>query len=159
MSRRYCTLAAVTALSLVASCARHRAEAAALPEPVRDSVPVAPTTTPAGSPSQQVREYRGAFSNAFEVSWFEPCGAPMGDNVWWVTLTDEARLQRDSLVKLLPRRPTEGLAVRWRATVSDRMPAGAGQMGRGSRYMLVTKVLSVRALGPEGACVGEAHET
>lgn len=126
--------------------------------PARDTVIAVPMPSAVAGPSQQVKEYRGAFSSAFEVSWFEPCGAPFGDNLWWVTLTEDARLQRDSLVRLLPRRPTEGLAVRWRATVSEKMPAGAGQMGRGSRYMLVTKVLSVRALGAEGACSREERE-
>ena len=129
------------------------------PIPARDSIVVASASDAPVVASRQAQEYRGAFSSAFEVSWFEPCGAPFGDNLWWVTLTEDARLQRDSLVKLLPRKPREGLAVRWRATVSDKMPAGAGQMGRGSRYMLVTKVLSVRALGTEGACSREERET
>ena len=127
-----------------------------VPTPVRDTV-VAMTPAPSHSSavaidSSQVHEYRGAYSTGFESSWFEPCDAPVGDNLWWVTLTEEARLQRDSLIKLLPHRPTEGLAVRWRGTVSPRMRAGAGHMGRGSRYILVTRILTVRALGPEGAC-------
>ena len=161
MTSRFLIVVAVSALAALASCARYPApEPAATPVPVRDSVIIAlPAPASAVAPSSQVKEYRGAFSSAFEVSWFEPCGAPFGDNLWWVTLTEDARLQRDSLVKLLPRKPREGLAVRWRATVSDKMPAGAGQMGRGSRYMLVTKVISVRALGPEGACSREERET
>lgn len=94
-----------------------------------------------------VREYRGSYSTGFERSWFEPCDAPRGDGLWWVTLTEDARLQRDSLLKLLPRMPTEGLAVRWLATVSPRMRAGAGHMGRGSRYILVTKFIALHPLG------------
>ena len=42
------------------------------------------------------------------------------------------------------------MIARWRGTISDRMPAG--QMGRGTRYMLVHEVLEVRPLPPEGAC-------
>ena len=100
-----------------------------------------------------VKEYRGAFSSGFEVSWFEPCDAPGGDNLWWVTLSEEARLQRDSLLKRLTVRPTRGLAVQWLATLSPKMPMGAGQMGRGSRYMLVTRILALRPLDESvGAC-------
>jgi len=40
--------------------------------------------------------------------------------------------------------------VRWRATVGPKMPMGAGHMGRGSRYMLVTEVLSLSASGRAG---------
>jgi hypothetical protein len=70
--------------------------------------------------------------------------------MWWVTLSEDARLQRDSLLKLMPVRPRHGLAVRWRGTVSPKMPAGAGHMGQGSRYMLVTRILSIRALDDDG---------
>lgn len=156
MSPRFLIAISAAALATAPACARHGApEPSASPSPARDSSVIVAIPAPVTSPSSPVQEYRGAFSSAFEVSWFEPCGAPFGDNLWWVTLTEEARLQRDSLVKRLPRTPREGLAVRWRATVSDKMPAGAGQMGRGSRYMLVTKVLSVRALGADGACARE----
>lgn len=102
--------------------------------------------------SSKVREYRGSFSTGFEMSWFQPCDAPAGDRLWWVTLTEDARLQRDSLVKLLPHRPTNGLLVRWRGTVSPVMRSGVGHMGRGSRYMLVTSIISVQALTDAGAC-------
>lgn len=115
------------------------------------SMPAARDTTPvsAGADST-VREYQGAYSSGYEVSWFQPCGAPFDDATWWVTLTEEARLQRDSLMKLFPVKPTRGLAVVWRATVSPRMAMGAGHMGRGTRYMLVTRILSLRALGDDG---------
>ena len=91
-----------------------------------------------------VREYRGVYESGFEVSWFHACGAEPGDDTWWVTLTNDALRQRDSLAKALTERPAAVL-VRWRATVSPKMPAGAGHMGRGSRYMLVTEVLSLSA--------------
>jgi hypothetical protein len=101
-------------------------------------------------PPGAVREFRGAYTRGFEASWFAPCDAPRDDALWWVTLTEDARLQRDSLLKVLTRPATGALAVRWRGTISERMPAG--QMGRGTRYMLVQEVLEVRPLPSEGAC-------
>jgi hypothetical protein len=103
-----------------------------------------------------VREFRGAYTRGFEASWFAPCEAPVDDALWWVTLTEEARLQRDSLLKTLAQPATGALAVRWRGTISARMPAG--QMGRGTRYMLVHEVLEVRPLPSDGAC-GVASRT
>jgi hypothetical protein len=97
-----------------------------------------------------VREFRGAYTRGFEASWFAPCNATRDDALWWVTLTEDARLQRDSLLKRLTQPATGALAVRWRGTVSERMPAG--QMGRGTRYILVQEVLEVRPLPSEGAC-------
>jgi hypothetical protein len=97
-----------------------------------------------------VREYRGIYETGFEVSWFHPCGAPSGDDSWWVTLGSDALRQRDSLAKSLTGQP-RALYVRWRGTVSQKMPGGAGHMGRGSRYMLVTEVLQLRA-AEEGGC-------
>ena len=115
---------------------------------------VAPQTTP-GRPfapladtvtvrSDSVREYHGLYETGFEVSWFHACDAQAGDDSWWVTLTNEALEQRDSLTKALTGHPRR-LFVRWRGTVSPKMPMGAGHMGRGSRYMLVSQVISVRA--------------
>jgi len=95
-----------------------------------------------------VVEYHGLYESGFEVSWFHPCDATAGDDTWWVTLTNDALRQRDSLAKSLTGRPRTVL-VRWRATVGPKMPMGAGHMARGSRYMLVTKVLSLR--GADGA--------
>jgi hypothetical protein len=154
-------LLALASCSIVASsaCAGHRdPEAVVAPAPVADTVTAAVRSSQVLSAapidSSTVREYRGAYSTGFEMSWFEPCDAPRGDALWWVTLTEDARLQRDSLLKLLPRRPTEGLVVQWRGTVSPKMRGGAGQMGRGSRYILVTRIIALRALGSgeAGAC-------
>jgi hypothetical protein len=157
-------LLALASLAVVASaCTGHRDPEPVVvpaPEPVVEPAPVATTPAqesiliPNGVDSSTVREYRGAYSTGFERSWFEPCDAPRGDALWWVTLTEDARLQRDSLLKLLPRRPTEGLVVQWRGTVSPKMRGGAGQMGRGSRYILVTRIIALRALGSgeAGAC-------
>ena len=100
------------------------------------------------------REYRGAYQRGFEQSWFAPCDAPLDDKLWWVTLTDQALLQRDSLLAKITKAPTGGLAVRWRATVGPRMPAG--MMGRGTRYMLVTEIIEVKPLPSEGACAVRA---
>jgi hypothetical protein len=90
-----------------------------------------------------VREYRGTYETGFEISWFVPCDAERGDDRWWVTLGNDALRQRDSLAKRLTSQP-RAVFVRWRGTVSPKMPAGAGHMGRGSRYMLVTEVLELR---------------
>lgn len=151
---RPCPLVLLTAIALVAasSCARHHeADVATAPAPVRDSmvVSLARDTLPLPGVSE-VREYQGSYSSGYEVSWFEPCGAPRDDAKWWVTLSEDARLDRDSLLKLMPVRPRQGLAVRWRGTVSPKMRGGAGHMGQGSRYMLVTRILTLRALDGDG---------
>jgi hypothetical protein len=88
-----------------------------------------------------IREYRGLYETGFEVSWFHPCGAQPGDDTWWVTLTDPALQQRDSLAKKLTGQP-RSVFVRWRGTTSMKMPAG--HTGRGTRYMLVSEVLELR---------------
>jgi hypothetical protein len=99
--------------------------------------------------ADSIREYHGVYETGFEVSWFHPCDATPGDDTWWVTLTNDALRQRDSLAKGLTGRP-RAVLVRWRATVGPKMPAGAGHMGRGSRYMLVTQVLSLSAADNAG---------
>ena len=110
---------------------------------------VPPATAPPGRDSP-IREYRGTYRRSFEQSWFEPCNAPPDDKLWWVTLTDQALLERDSLLAKVRGEPADGLAVRWRATVGPRMPAG--MMGRGTRYILVTEILDVKPLPDVGAC-------
>ena len=99
--------------------------------------------SPLAAPRDTVREFRGTYETGFEVSWFLPCGAERGDDRWWVTLGNDALRQRDSLAKRLADRP-RAVFVRWRGTVSPKMPAGTGHMGRGSRYMLVTEILELR---------------
>ena len=96
------------------------------------------------------KEYRGAYQRGFEQSWFAPCDAAPDDKLWWVTLTDEALSQRDSLLATITAPKTNGLAVRWRATISPRMPAG--HMGRGTRYMLVSRIEEIWPLPESGAC-------
>ena len=96
------------------------------------------------------REYRGAYQRGFEQSWFIPCDSPQDDKMWWVTLTDEALQQRDSMLATIVAPATHGLSVRWRASVSARMPAGHG--GRGTRYMLVTKILDIRPMPDAVGC-------
>jgi hypothetical protein len=98
---------------------------------------------PSHARADTVREYRGTYATGFEVSWFRPCEAERGDDTWWVTLTNDALRQRDSLAKQLTGQP-RSVFVRWRGTISPRMPAGAGHMGRGSRYMLVTEILEMK---------------
>ena len=132
------TLALAGGLAILASPRRTRAGTPALP------------TRVARVAADTVREYRGIYETGFEVSWFHPCGAPSGDDSWWVTLGNDALRQRDSLAKSLTGQP-RALYVRWRGTVSQKMPAGAGHMGRGSRYMLVTEVLQLRS-ADEGGC-------
>ena len=109
-----------------------------------------PAEAPPSAPADTVREYRGSYETGFEVSWFHPCGAERGDDTWWVTLTNDALRQRDSLAKQLTSQPRR-VFVRWRGTVSPKMPAGTGHMGRGSRYMLVSEILELKA-AEDGGC-------
>jgi len=99
--------------------------------------------------ADSVREYRGTYVTGFEVSWFRPCEAERGDDRWWVTLTDGALRQRDSLAKRLTGQP-RSVFVRWRGTVGPKMPTGAGHMGLGSRYLLVTEILELRPVEEAG---------
>jgi hypothetical protein len=99
--------------------------------------------------ADSVREFRGLYETGFEVSWFHACDAPPDDDTWWVTLTNDALRQRDSLRKTLTGHGG-ALLVHWRGTVSPKMPMGAGHMGRGSRYMLVSEVISLRASDENG---------
>jgi hypothetical protein len=95
------------------------------------------------------RELRGTYETGFEVSWFHPCGAQTGDDLWWVTLSDAALRQRDSLAKKLTGQP-RAVFVRWRGTTSDKIALGAGHMGRGSRYVFVTEILELRSAEEAG---------
>jgi hypothetical protein len=146
MRRPFLSLAACLAM---AACSR-AAPPAESPAPAPDRATSVPAQAPILASPGAVREFRGAYTRGFEASWFVPCDAARDDALWWVTLTEDARLQRDSLLKTLTQPATGALAVRWRGTISERMPAG--QMGRGTRYMLVHEVLEVRPLPPEGAC-------
>lgn len=136
-------------LSLAAAGCSRAAGPAAAPAPVPSP---SPTSRPLPAPpaDEVEQEFHGAYTRGFEASWFSPCDAPLDDALWWVTLSEDAHLQRDSLLKALTARPTGALAVRWRGTVSARMPAG--QMGRGTRYLLVTRILEVQPLSSAGAC-------
>jgi hypothetical protein len=101
-----------------------------------------------------IREYRGAYQRGFEQSWFASCGAPSDDRQWWVTLTDQALAERDSILATIPKvGPTDGLYIRWKARVSTRMPAG--MMGRGTRYILVTEVLEIKPTAGGDPCQPE----
>ena len=145
----------ILALCVVLGACRHASAAdteAPAPEPVAASTPapspsVAVTDTSSGTISG---EFRGAYTRGFEASWFVPCDAPPNDALWWVTLTEEARLQRDSLLKTLTVPATGALAVRWRGTASPRMRAG--HMGQGTRYLLVNRILGVRPLPSKDGC-------
>lgn len=150
----------------LAACARATPPAdapapAPAPPPAAEtaSARVTPVPTPLPTtPSSGVeREFRGAYTRGFEASWFAPCDSPMDDALWWVTLTEDARLQRDSMLKALTVPATGALAVRWRGTISSRMPAG--QMGRGTRYLLVTRIVELRPLPSGGACGVGAKST
>lgn len=148
----------LSTLAMSAACSRapQAAEPAPAPVPVERPVPAASAPSAESSARRDtlgsvvVREFRGAYTRGWEASWFEPCDAPIDDRLWWVTLSDKALHQRDSLLKTLKTRPTGALAVRWRGSTSGRMPAG--MMGHGTRYLLVTDIVDVRALPSEGAC-------
>lgn len=137
---RMLSATAIVALLSIAPATRAQSPPPAAPSTRRDSL---------------TREYRGAYQRGFEQSWFTPCNTPLDDKLWWVTLTDQALLQRDSLLAKITKEPTDGLAVRWRATISPRMPAG--MMGRGTRYMLVTEIIEVKPLPSLGACFPEGR--
>ena len=150
----------LAAYGLMAACSHAPAPAPApAPSPSAQAVPpVVPPAAPVRNVLPgPVRELRGSYTRGFEASWFVPCDAPRDDALWWVTLTEDARLQRDSLLRRLTAPATGALAVRWRGTISDRMPAG--QMGRGTRYLLVTEVLEVAPLPEAGACGMGARTT
>ena len=106
-------------------------------------------SAPLAASADTVREYRGTYETGFEISWFVPCGGERGDDRWWVTLGDDALRQRDSLARRLTGQPRM-VFVRWRGTVSPKMPAGAGHMGRGSRYLLVTEILELKSADEAG---------
>ncbi len=130
MSRTIFAGAAALAFSASTASAQVRA-----PAPPRDT-----TTT----------EFLGAYQRGFEQSWFFPCESAPDDKSWWVTLTDDALRQRDSILATITAPATNGLAVRWRGTISTRMPAG--HMGHGTRYLLVTRIIDLRPLPDAGAC-------
>ena len=110
--------------------------------------------TPTVPRDTTIREYRGAYQRGFEQSWFAACGAAPDDRQWWVTLTDQALAERDSILATVPKLgPTDGLYVRWKGTVGKQMPAG--MMGRGTRYILVTEVLEVRPTTGGDPCPAE----
>jgi hypothetical protein len=126
--------------------------AAPAPQPVAVSAPAPPSSVVVADTSSGTisGEFRGAYTRGFEASWFVPCDAPRNDALWWVTLTEEARLQRDSLLKALTVPATGALAVRWRGTASAR--TRAGHMGHGTRYLLVDRILEVRPLPSTDGC-------
>ena len=133
----FCRVTSASAVVLLCVTASAGAQ---LPAP---ATPTAPRDT-------TKQEYLGAYQRGFEQSWFIPCESAADDKRWWVTLTDEALQQRDSLLAKITAPVTNGLAVRWRATISPRMQAG--HMGGGTRYMLVTKIIDIRPLPDAGAC-------
>lgn len=149
-------VAATLAVAGLFACSRS-AEPDVTPAPISSPASSAALDTarndarsPAPSQERPIREFLGSYQHGFERSWFSSCDAPMDDRLWWVTLTDEALAQRDSLLARITAPSTGGLAVRWRGSIGPRMRAG--HTGRGTRYMLVTKVLEVRPLPAEGAC-------
>lgn len=110
--------------------------------------------TPSAPADTTIREYRGAYQRGFEQSWFAACGVPWDDRQWWVTLTDQALAERDSILASVPRLgPADGLYVRWKGRIGKRMPAG--MMGRGTRYILITEVLDVRPTAGGDPCTPE----
>ena len=124
-------LVAATALALAAT--RASAQLPAPPAP-RD------TTT---------AEYLGAYQRGFEQSWFIPCQSAPNEK-WWVTFTDDALRQRDSILATITAPTANGLVIRLRGTVSPSMPAG--HLGYGTAYLLVTEVLEIRPLVGATAC-------
>ena len=143
-------------VSLIAAIVAGAADGGDAGRAARAAAIVTRADTTTRSAADSVREHRGLYEFGFEVSWFHPCDAPKGDDVWWVTLTDDALRQRDSLAaKLTPQGAAQGVSqgavfVRWRGTMSAKLPMGAGHMGRGSRYMLVHEILDLRPASGAG---------
>lgn len=155
-----------TMSAIAAACSRSPAPApspaaaspsVATPQSPQSPVPSSSSGALTPDTARAEREYRGSYTRGLEASWFAPCDAPRYDALWWVTLTEPARLQRDSLLRAVSQPATGALAVRWRGTISTRMPAG--HMGRGTRYMLVTEVIEVRPLTGMGMCASPGRSS
>ena len=114
----------------------------------------APAVAVAHGAREPLTEYRGHYSWGFEVSRFVACGAPADDRPWWVTLSDRALAQRDSVVATLPGPAPTRVFVRWRGVAGGRLPS-AGHMGRHRRYFAAGEIVELR-LPRTGDCAEPA---
>jgi hypothetical protein len=116
------------------------------------AAPAAALARAAGEPP--LPEYHGHYSWGFEVSRFVACGSPADDRPWWVTLSDRALAQRDSVVATLPGPAPARVYVRWRGVAGGRLPS-AGHMGRSRRYFAAGEIVELR-LPRSGDCAAPA---
>lgn len=88
------------------------------------------------------RELAGHYAGGTAGSWFRRCGAAPADSAWWVTFTERAVAQRDSLQRAGALPPGERRFVRWRAAVTE--GGEVGPRGPGVPALLVREILVVR---------------
>jgi hypothetical protein len=79
-------------------------------------------------------------------SWFVACGATPADSSW-VTFTDRAVAQRDSIAGTGLLAPGQRHYVRWRAGVTT--SGDVGPRGPGVPALLVRQILVIRPAGPD----------
>ena len=88
-----------------------------------------------------VNEFTGHNTPAASASWFVACGAAAADSSW-VTFTDRAVTQRDSIANAGLLRHGQRHFVRWRAAVT--VGGEVGPRGPGVPALLVREILVVR---------------
>ena len=88
-----------------------------------------------------VTEFAGHYTKAPSASWFVACGAAAADSSW-VTFTDRAVAQRDSIARTGLLADGQRHFVRWRAAVTER--GEVGPRGPGVPALLVREILVAR---------------
>ncbi|HEY0970334.1 MAG TPA: hypothetical protein VGE02_05090 [Gemmatimonadales bacterium] len=88
------------------------------------------------------RDVSGHYTGGRGGSWFRPCGIASTDSAWWVTFTDRAVVQRDSLRSVGALPDGERRFVRWLGAVTE--GGEVGPRGRGAPALLVREILDVR---------------
>jgi hypothetical protein len=88
-----------------------------------------------------VSEHAGHYTFGASSSWFWACGAAAADSSW-VTFTDRAVAQRDSIQRTGALSTGERYFVRWRAAVTS--GGEVGPRGPGVPALLVREILVLR---------------
>lgn len=88
------------------------------------------------------RDVTGHYTGSRGQSWFRPCGLAPSDSAWWVTFTDRAVIQRDSLRRAGALPDGERRFVRWLAAVTE--SGRVGPRGPGAPALLVREIIDVR---------------
>ena len=95
------------------------------------------------------REVTGHLTGGRDANWFRPCVLAPADSAWWVTFTDRAVVQRDTLRRSGRLPDGQSRFVRWLAAVTR--GGEVGPRGPGAPALLVRDILEVRVPGP-GDC-------